>query len=567
MPALFSSRHACWLATLGVLILLAVVPRPVAAITPDNPRVQSAVRRALEHLETADEKRVGGRALVGLAFAKNGADADHPKIQEGVRAIQAALKNGPERFSPGIYDTGIAIMFLVAVDPSRYRFEIESLVQSLHVRQKNHGAWGYPLTHATHAGTCDTSMTQYAVLGLWEAEDQAGVETPRHVWDRVARWLLLTQDPDGGFGYQGLPAPRLGRFEQQSGVRDSMTLAAMGSLYIVKDRVGITQLKKSAHDDTPDAFIPYESREEKAARIKTAIDLRHFARALSSGNRWIEENVDVENLTGYPLYALYALERYESLREAEAAGRAQPLEKTDESSWYNRGARFLLRTQSSDGSWEGKSGIVPATAFGALFLMSSTRKTLSQSSVARYASSQLIGGRGLPATRTVRLRDGQVVRPPLERPLAAVLKILTEPGHRDFAAALESLADAAGEDSGQQLRPHTRQLAHLASSASVSELHRDARLLAIQCLARAHDLDQVPWLIHLLDDQDPVIAFAAAEALGSLSRKFDTLGVTRQSTAPQRSEAVAQWRQWYASVRPEVDVDSFLLLESGRNEQ
>ncbi len=56
-----------------------------------------------------------------------------------------------------------------------------------------------------------------------------------------------------------------------------MTIAALGSLHIVKDRVGITQLKKNSSDDTPDALVPYELPEERADRIKTQIDLRHFA--------------------------------------------------------------------------------------------------------------------------------------------------------------------------------------------------------------------------------------------------------------------------------------------------
>ena len=38
-----------------------------------------------------------------------------------------------------------------------------------------------------------------------------------------------------------------------------MTVAAVGSLYIVKDRVGITQLKKPFLDDTPEVFVPYEA--------------------------------------------------------------------------------------------------------------------------------------------------------------------------------------------------------------------------------------------------------------------------------------------------------------------
>ncbi len=203
------------LASMLVMLLGQMVlwPSTTSAITPDNPRVQAAVKKGLEFLEGAGESRLGGQSLVALTLAKGGKDPTHPKIAAAITAIQAALRNGPEQFRAGIYDTGIAIMLLVEVDASRHRYEIESLVQSLHLRQKADGAWGYPPEHPDHGKTCDTSMTQYAVLGLWEAEDLAGVETPRLVWDRVARWLLLTQDPGGGYGYQGQLATRLGRFE------------------------------------------------------------------------------------------------------------------------------------------------------------------------------------------------------------------------------------------------------------------------------------------------------------------------------------------------------------------
>ncbi len=552
--------------TLLTGVFLAVCPTRVCAITPDSPRVHSAVARALAYLEGSQETRLGGKALIGLAFVKSGRDPSHPKIVEAVRAIKAALRNGPEKFRAGIYDTGLSIMFLVAADPSLYRFEIESLVRSLHLRQKAHGAWGYPVSNERNGKTCDTSMTQYAVLGLWEAEDQAGIETPRLVWDRVALWLLLTQDSKGGFAYQGHPAARLGRFEKQSGVRDSMTIAALGSLYVVKDRVGITQLKKPAHDDTPDALVPYESQEERAARLKTQIDRRYFARALANGNRWIETNVDVDALTGYPYYALYALERYESLREADAAGRAAPQEKTDRSKWYNRGAKFLLHNQNSDGSWEGQTGLNPSTAFGALFLMGSTRKTLAAESVAHYAASNLIGGKGIPNAKNVRVRRGQVVPTPLDKPLEQVLQVLRDPKNPSYAAALETLADAARTQTARELSPHVSLLLQLALTASQSQAQREARLLAIRCLRHANDLDHVPWLIHLLSDEDTQVAFASAEALSQLSRKFDTLGFTRRPSDRERDAAIERWKAWYRDVRPDVDLDAFSFLQPVNNE-
>jgi hypothetical protein len=532
----------------GLLFITAI--RATAAM-PDNPRIEAAVDKALAFLEGGDDARLGGKSLIGLAFAKHGEPETHPKIAEAVRAIQAALANGPERLGDGIYDTGIAIMCLVAVDPSKYRFEIESLVESLHLRQKSHGAWGYPPENPDNGRTCDTSMTQYAVLGLWEAEDQAGVETSRVVWDRVARWLLLTQDPTGGYGYQGLPAARLGEFEQQSGVRDSMTVAAVGSLYIVKDRVGITQLRKLFLDDTPEAFVPYEPPEEREERLKTNINLRHFARALANGNRWIEDNLDIEDVTGYTHYCLYSLERFESLREADLSGRSDPAEKSEQSKWYNRGVRFLLRTQKLDGSWESQCGAVPDTCFGALFLMGSTRKTLAKSSVARYAADTLMGGQGLPSAAQVRVRDGQVVVRPLDAPLSDVLKVLEDRAHPEYARATEALADAARRRSAEELSAHAEPLLRLAVHGE-----RPLRLLAITCLSRTRQIDHVPRLIHMLSDADEEIACAAAEALAELSRKYDTLGFSRQATPRERDVAVNQWKAWFRGIRPEVDFDT-----------
>jgi hypothetical protein len=520
------------------------------AVQAENPRVEAAVDQALAFLHKSEEGRLGGKALVGLAFAKHGEPATHPQIESAIRNIQAALDAGPERFSAGIYDTGICIMFLVAVDPSRYRFEIEGLVRSLHLRQKSDGAWGYPVDNPDNGKTCDTSMTQYAVLGLWEAEDQAGVETPRVVWERVARWLLLTQDPGGGYGYQGKVSPRLGRWEVQAGVRDSMTVAAVGSLYIVKDRIGMTQLKKPWLDDTPEAMHPFESPEDRQERLKTSLSPKHFGKAIASGNRWIENEVDVENITGYTHYCLYALERFESLREADLLNREMPEEKSERSKWYNRGVRYLLRTQKLDGSWESKCGAVPDTCFGALFLMGSTRKTLARSSMVRFHADALIGGKGFPSDAAVRLRDGQVVVQPLPGTLEEILAIVADPAHPQRSRAIESLADAAKREPPDTLAAHAKLLRRLTRQAEPA-----VRRLAIACLGRSASVDECPGLIRLLKDSDEEIALAAASALAEISRKFDPLGFERQATPRQREEAIGLWKAWFHSLKPDVDLD------------
>ncbi len=62
-------------------------------------------------------------------------------------------------------------------------------------RQNPNGSWDYQ--GRTHG---DTSISQYAVLGMWEAEN-AGVEIPPSVWDRAAGWFLSVQDSAGGWNY------------------------------------------------------------------------------------------------------------------------------------------------------------------------------------------------------------------------------------------------------------------------------------------------------------------------------------------------------------------------------
>ncbi len=257
-------------------------------------------------------------------------------------------------------------------------------------------------------------------------------------------------------------------------------------------------------------------------------------------------------MTGYVHYALYALERYESLHEAEAAGRSQPIEKTDDSPWYNRGAKYLLRTQKADGSWESQCGAVPDTCFSALFLMGSTRKVLAADSVARYTSGTLIGGKGLPDTSEVRIRDGQVVVRPLEVPFDQIMSILQDVKHPDYPRAVESLADAVDQFTPSQLEPHLPALTHLARQSPA-----EVRLLAIRCLGHSKNLEHAPWLIFLLRDDDERVAFEAATALGQLSRKYDTLGLPRRSTHRDRETAIENWQAWYRTVRPDVDLDTF----------
>ncbi len=529
----------------GVVLIVLLIggARAKAQLNPASPRVKQAVKRALEFLEQQNESRMGAKALVGLTFVKAGKDESHPKVKEALAAVQAQAKRGAENISVDIYSTGISIMFLVALNPSRYRSEIEAFVGSLHRRQKPPGAWGYPRSNPNNGETCDTSMTQYAVLGLWEAEDQAGVETPAAVWDQAARWLLRTQDPSGGFGYQGKPAYEIGERIKQSGVRHSLTVAAMGSLYIVKDRVGYRRLKKKFNDGLPSAFELIE--EEQPQEVKTDIPLRAFGRVIGSGNRWIEDNYDVSDLKTWIHYSLYALERYDSLRQADADAANIAIPKSERTKWYMRGARYLLKTQEADGHWDSNAGPGPDTCFGALFLMGSTRKTLQTTSAVVYRGGQWVGGRGIPATDKVRVRDGKLVVAPVEAPLQRVLQILLSGRLAGRASAVEALADASVGSDAEELRKHGAELEQLAAGDDV-----DVARLAIVALRRAEAVGAVPLLIALVEEGEPELMDAAADALAHLTRTGDRHGLTTESDAAERRNAAEKWRQWYRQVRP-----------------
>lgn len=536
-----------WLALAAFGVVWGVFSSQALALTPDSPEVKVAIERGIAFLRTADKGSMGHHALVGLTFTKFGLGEGDPVVDEAVKSVVATAQNA-ENLNDNIYPTGIAIMFLCELDPSKYRGEIEALVKSLHRRQKPHGAWGY--ANGNHAATCDTSMTQYAVLGLWEAQETAGVETPPEVWERVAAWLILTQSPEGGYGYQGNPSTSFDQRVKQDSNKHSMTAAAMGSYYIVKDRVGLGSLKKRPTDDTPKALRPFETPEEQRARLKTNIDVRYYARVQSAGDGWLAKNFTIDKPSGWLHYYLYALERYQSLRAVDKG--IDEFRNDSAPRWYDLGARFLLKTQGFNGAWEGQAKATADTCFSVMFLLRSTQKTLEKTGLAKFDAGLLRGGRGLPDANEVRLRDGKLVVKPLDGSLEQVLAALSNPNHPQFAAAVEALEDQAKKGDPAELKEKSQDLAALALKGKL-----ESRLAALRAIRRSRNLDQVPLLIYLLNEDNPDVMREARDSLRVMSRKFDGIGPSLRPTDEERADAIRQWKDWYKSVRPDANLDVF----------
>jgi len=75
------------------------------------------------------------------------------------------------------------------------RSELDVIARSLAGRQNSNGSWDY--ASRTQG---DTSISQYAVLGLWEAAN-GGSDVAPEVWDRAAAWFMSEQSSIGSWNY------------------------------------------------------------------------------------------------------------------------------------------------------------------------------------------------------------------------------------------------------------------------------------------------------------------------------------------------------------------------------
>ena len=186
------------------------------------------------------------------------------------------------------------------------------------------GLWDY-LLKTDRDYRQDHSVSQYGVLGAWACE-RAGAEVPTPFWQAVENAWNRDQLPDGGWGYEKPGTAR-------GGATASMTVAGVATLFITQDYVHATNGIKC----TGNVVNPH----------------------IEAGLSWIDKNFEevfTQNTTmDAPYYALYGVERV-----GVASGRKY-LGSVD---WYQRGADFLLKNQSREGSWGGK---IP-TCFGMLFL-------------------------------------------------------------------------------------------------------------------------------------------------------------------------------------------------------
>ena len=502
--------------------------------TPESPKVRTMINAGLDYLldapETPYSRSLGGRCLVGLAFVKNGDDERHEKVKAAVESCRSFCKRGPEKIAASgpnesiVYSTGIALIFLCSLeDPQKnpglkYREEIETLVKSFELRQKAHGGFGYPRKEVG-----DTSMTQYAVLCYWEAA-AIGIVPSRRSIRRVTNWLIRTQDPSGGFGYQAVDPGGYTPIKQPD-VRLSLAVAGTGSLYIAGDLLGLTESRGADSEGLPPALRVKPKKRIRPNAAAAEVDPARLQRAKTKGNGWIRSHFEIDP-AGFTHYYLYALERYHSFREkADGSSRTR---------WYDAGVNYLGRSQNDDGSWNSKGPVVD-TAFAVLFLARATKKSIA----IRVPRDGQLGGRKPLAKKIIADVEAQ-------------LKILEAgPRHPDYFDVVDYGKELRAITDRAKLRSLSERFRRILAGGSPS-----ARLIAAEALGKVRDLDNVPTLIYGLTDPKWNVVAQSRDSLRLISRRFEGFGIPDKQPIEgvdadvAMLRAIGKWKDWYRSVRP-----------------
>jgi len=512
-----------------VLPMLALL-LPWASARGDN---DPTVLKGLEFLRSqARGSGLGETALIALALIKAEVPKGDPALAACVARLSTRFGSGgyqPERSAGAdIYEAGVVALAFANLDGEGRRTELTALAQFLAGRQNANGSWDY---QGRSQG--DTSISQYAVLGLWEAENGGAPVSPQ-VWDRAAAWYISVQSGAGSWNYHRDES------NAQNPETVAMTAAGVGSLLICQRQLARYRVKNDSTSSLLVAAGGEGDRRYDAATKGPAIDA-----AVKRGLNWLGSNLTTMNgatIGQSPFYALYGIERIGALADREVIGRTN---------WFDLGSQYIRTKQQSNGAWDATHGAVPNTAWAVLFITKSTAKSLKRVEIKRLGSGTLLGGRGLPKDlNNLTLAGGRVISRPMNGQVEGMLAALEDPRGENADAALNGLVTRYRTEGPEVLRPYKDRFRKL-----LKDRDPGLRRVAAWALARTGDLDAVPPLIDALADPEEPVVTVAREGLQLISRQIVGHGPPSPSTPAQRAEAAGRWRAWYNSARP-LDLDA-----------
>ena len=555
-------RFHCELAFTAIVVLSTSV-----LLGADKGRIDDAIQRGQSYLLKQPKSGPEG-SLASYALIKSGIDKRHPDVQKCVDEIVT-------KFSSGIYtprqhhnyEAGVDAMLLEAVDPVAHRSHLQAIASHLISTQNANGAWYY--NSGNMPGYGDTSITQYAILGLWAAL-RADVDIPTETWEKTARWLMQTQRPDGGFVYQLLP----GRLPEHIESTVTMNAAGTGTLLIIRhvlfgDEVFDDAVRPATATRRFGVLerLPDEKRGDKP-KVRTVPTLSRSAldKSLKEGMNWMavhfaeRSRIYLERMS----YYYYGVERVAALLDVEKIGTRN---------WYDEGSDELLLRQRPDGDWtefDSRTG----TALSILFLTKSTATVITKPKRAVLVGGGLLaGGRGLPDNLdAVQVKEGQIAARKLQGRVDGLLADLEKSSDAKVEDVQAAVVEAVQLDRPEDLIGQVDRLKKLATDTRV-----EVRRTAMWALGRTGNISVAPLLIRGLADVDESVMREASLGLSILSRKPEgsglpldpTDGLKEDASTEERQshlnkwgkESASLWQKWYLKVRPYGERDDRTLLK------
>jgi len=487
-------------------------------------KVNVSVGRAAAYLKKQSRSLgPGENSIVALALAKAGVPASDPTLTALIGQLRSRAADGtyvPARGrGQGVYEAACTVMTLVALDPKAFRGEIEAGASYLVGKQFPGGCWDYDAR-----GMGDTSFTQFALLGLWEAR-QAGVDVPVEVFDRAVGWLIANREMGGGYAYHP---------DESREVRHSVTAGALMSLVVCGEQLGYYRvfrrsrlLRRRSEKEEP--YTPQHSREDVEGAIAKTLG-------------WLSRNFTIEAPVGrHGLFYLYGLERFGDLYKRDKIGGQL---------WYERGVEYLLREQRKDGSWTGEINPAVSTSVAVLFLTRSMRQTLRRFEGGEdlLGGGELVGGRGMPEDlghAAPVAGGGEFTRATaLEGSMEDLIGVLRTKAAADAAGAGAGIVSNVKREGSGALDEHVEDLEELAGDE-----RPEVRRVALWALARAAEYQGAPALIRALRDGDAGVRNAARDGLILLSRKPGGFGLSDEPNREELEQAIAKWQDWYETIK------------------
>ncbi len=503
------------------------------SMTTAHAQQEPAVVAGVTYLKQHIPSQTGYAAMVALGLMK--AEVPHTDA-----AVQACLNRVRGRvtsdgvYKPelgdgtGTYEAAASLMALATEDAALNRYAIDQIASYIVARQNANGSWDY-----SHRNQGDTSISQYAVLGLWEAEN-VGYNVPPAVWDRAASWYMSVQSSAGSWNYH--------RDDASQRETCAMTAAGVGSLLICQRQL---DRYRSVRRETSSLMTALVSDAERAD-YRPSNSSAGIGQAVNRGITWLAANFAPGNpaLAGQtPYYMLYGVERIGALADRQALGKVD---------WYAKGRDFIRSTQEADGSWNATHTREMNTVWSILFLVKSTAKTIQKITIKRLGAGTLLGGRELPQDlSSMTVAGGRVVSRPMNGAIEGMLAVLEDPRAEQADAAVAGMVERYYKEGPGALRPYKVRFRKM-----LSDRDPGVRRVAAWALAHTGDLDVVPQLIDALvtPGEDEEVVGAARLGLELLSRKITGLGPNSPSSAEERKAAAQRWREWFEAIRP-LDLD------------